>query len=196
MSVYQKMADRLIRKGYIEADDREVYAYGFDIIFYTIWSTAVLLVIGILFRKFWDAVVMVAVFYAFQCTGGGYHANTHWKCLLTMVVGLILGLIMCCLGITPVVLWIIMGIGTILLLALPLVLHPRKAYLENRRKSLSIRSVIVTFCILAIAITVSMLLPWLLCAFAMSFLFAAISRVTGKTIYGKTGRKDPPNNSL
>ena len=94
----------MIRKGYIEADDREVYAYGFDIIFYTIWSTAVLLIIGILFRKFLEAAVMVAVFYAFQCTGGGYLANTHWKCLLTMVVGLIVGLIMCCLGIAPVVL--------------------------------------------------------------------------------------------
>jgi len=190
MSVYQKMADRLIRKGYIEADDREVYAYGFDIIFYTIWSTAVLLIIGILFRKFLEAAVMVAFFYAFQCTGGGYHANTHWKCLLTMVVGLILGLIMCCLGITPVVLWIIMGIGTILLLAFPLVLHPRKAYLENRRKSLSIRSVIVTLCILAIAITVSVLLPWLLCAFAMSFILAAISRIAGKVAYSKVSPAD------
>lgn len=196
MSVYQKMADRLIRKGYIEAEDREVYAYGFDIIFYTIWSTVVLLVIGILFRKFWESVVMVAVFYTFQCTGGGYHANTHWKCLLTMVVGLIVGLVMCCLSIFPIILWIVTGIGTILLFVFPLALHPNKAYLEDRRKSLSIRSVIITLCILAIAITVSLLLPWLLCAFAMSFLFAAISRVTGKTIYGKTGRKDPPNNSL
>ena len=49
-----------------------------------------------------------------------------------------------------------------------------------------IRSVIVTLCILAIAITAGLLLPWLLCAFAMSFILAAVSRIAGKVAYSRT----------
>ena len=190
MSVFKKIADRLIQKELIPAEDREIYAYGFDILFYTIWSTAVLILIGLLFGQFPDAVVLIAVFYTFQTAGGGYHADTHWKCLLSMVIGLVVGLVMCRLSIPPVVLWILMAVGTVVLLILPLVLHPNKAFLEEKRIGLSIRSVIVTFCVLAAAITLSLFFPRLLCAFAMSSILAAVSRIAGKVAYSKASPAD------
>lgn len=158
MTVYQRLADRLAEKGFINSDEQDIYAYGFDIVSYTIWSTAVLLIIGLIFRKIWDTVVIVAIFYTFQCMGGGYHAKTHLKCLLTMVLSLTGSLIFCYLKIDTVILWSMIGLGTILLLAFPLVLHPNKAYLEERRKSLSIRSVIVTICTLLVTVIICILL--------------------------------------
>ena len=49
---------------------------------------------------------------------------------------------------------------------------------------------IVTLCNLAIAITVSVLLPWLLCAFAMSFILADVSRIAGEVAYSKVSLAD------
>ncbi len=65
-------------------DEAEVYQYGFDIALYTLLSTATLLIIGILAGEFVSTVVCVSLFYLNQTVGGGYHANSHLGCFMTM----------------------------------------------------------------------------------------------------------------
>ena len=65
-----------------------------------------------------------------------------------MIVGLLVGLPLVFIKEYHYILWLILGIGAILLLLFPLVLHPNKAYLEAERKRLTIRSVIVTLSIM------------------------------------------------
>ena len=180
MKMIAHLTDFLIRKGYIDPEDRDIYLYGFDIIFYTIWSTVVLLLIGLILRQFWAAVIIVLLFYTFQSLGGGYHADTHLKCLLTMVIGLCLGLSCVFIRSYHTILWIMMALGASLLLLFPLVLHPNKAYLEKDRRPLSIRSAVVTVFILAVVIICNLFWSSLLYAFSAAFLLAGISRIGGK----------------
>ena len=177
------LTDHLIRNGYIRSEDRSIYLYGFDITLYTIWSTAVLFLIGLVLRQFPSALIIVLGFYTFQSTGGGYHTRTHLKCLLTMIAGLLVGLSFVVIKEHPTVLWTLLGIGALLLLLFPLVLHPNKSYLEAERKPLSSRSVIVTLSIGALSIIINAFRNEFLYAFSAAFLLAGISRIAGKVAY-------------
>ncbi len=149
------LTQKCINRGLIQEEEREIYEYGFDVTIYTIWSTAVLFLIGLVLRQFPASLIIVLGFYVFQSTGGGYHARTHLKCLLTMVAGLLVGLSFVFIKEHHIVLWTILGVGAYLLLLFPLVLHPNKAYLETERKRLTIRSLIVTLSMEALAIIIN-----------------------------------------
>ncbi len=177
------LTQSFINRGMISEEEREIYEYGFDITIYTIWSTAALLLIGLLLRQFFSAVILVFGFYTFQTTGGGYHAKTHLKCLLTMIVGLLVGLSFGFFKEYHFLLWTLLGIGVLLLLLFPLVLHPNKAYLEPEKQHLSSRSVIVTLSIGALAIIINVFWNEFLYAFSAAFLLAGISRIAGKVAY-------------
>ena len=56
----------LINKGIIEAEEREIYEYGFDITIYTVLSTCGLMLIGLVFKQVWNTVILVSVFYTCQ----------------------------------------------------------------------------------------------------------------------------------
>ena len=185
MTPIQKLTEHLILKEYIPSEDREIYEYGFDILIYTVWSTLALLLIGLVLRQFWNTAIIVLGFYTFQSFGGGYHADSHLKCFLTMTCGLLTGLSFVFLQEQFACLLIILGISTIVLLMIPLTIHPNKSFLEPKRKPLSIRSVIVTLSTLILTILVSIFFDRFLCAFSAAFFLAAISRIVGKLKYNK-----------
>ena len=133
------LTQSFISHGMIAEEEREIYEYGFDITIYTIWSTAALLLLGLLLRQFIPAVILVFGFYTFQTCGGGYHAKSHFRCFLTMVIGLLTGLSTVFIMDHHILLWLLLGIGALLLLLVPLVLHPNKSYLEEESASRSNR---------------------------------------------------------
>ena len=177
------LTQSFIKRGYISVEEREVYEYGFDITIYTIWSTATLLLIGLLLRQFFSAAILVFGFYIFQTTGGGYHAKSHLKCFLSMVAGLLVGLSAVFIKDHHILLWILLGIGAFLLLLIPLVLHPNKSYLEEERKRLTMKSIAVTLSVLICVVVLNVFWNRMLHAFAAVFLLAGISRIAGKIAY-------------
>ncbi len=188
MTIYENITAFCIRKGYVSEEDRELYGYGFDIIFYTIWSTAVLLLVGLVLKRFLATLIIVSVFYTFQSSGGGYHANSHLKCFLFMLAGLLTGLSFFYLNNLPGVLWSLLGLGALVLVFFPLVLHPNKSHLETERKRLTIRSVVTTISLLLVAVVLSFWKPVLfrnelLDAFSAAFFLSGISRIIGKFVY-------------
>ena len=177
------LTQNFIKRGYISEEEREVYEYGFDITIYTIWSTAALLLLGLLLRQFVPTLILVFGFYTFQTTGGGFHAKSHLRCFLSMVAGLLVGLCFVFLKELLVLLWILLGVGTLLLLFVPLVLHPNKAYLKAEKKCLTIRSVVVTLSLLVSVIALNIFCNRMLYAFSAMFLASGISRIMGKIVY-------------
>ncbi|MBR6323070.1 MAG: accessory gene regulator B family protein [Lachnospiraceae bacterium] len=139
--------------------------------------------IGLCCRQFLAAVIIVAGFYTFQTTGGGYHAKSHLRCLLTMIAGLLVGLSFVFLKEHPALLWALLGIGALLLLLVPLVLHPNKSHLETERKRLTIRSIVVTLSLLVSVVVLNIFWDRLLYAFSAVFLLAGVSRIAGKLAY-------------
>ena len=179
------LTQNFVKRGMIAEEDREIYEYGFDITIYTIWSTAALLLLGLLLRQFIPAAILVIGFYTFQSSGGGYHAKTHLRCFLTMAIGLLAGLSAVFIKDHHIPLWILLGIGALLLLLVPLVLHPNKTYLETERKRLTIKSIAVTLSLLVSVVVLNIFWSRMLYAFAAVFLLAGVSRITGKIVYNR-----------
>ena len=155
------------------------------ITFYTLWSTTALLLLGLLLRQFAAAAILVFGFYTFQTTGGGYHAKSHFRCFLTMVIGLLTGLSTVFIMDHHILLWLLLGIGALLLLLVPLVLHPNKSYLEEERKRLTVKSIVVTLSVLAGVVVLNVFWNWMLYAFSSVFFLAGISRFAGKLAYNR-----------
>ena len=72
----------------------ETCVYGIDMALYTIFSTLVLILIGCIFGKTIDTMILITIYYLNQTVGGGYHASTHWKCLVSMIIGLLFCLVL------------------------------------------------------------------------------------------------------
>lgn len=171
------------KKGWISEDEQDIYEYGFDITIYTVWSTAVLLLIGFLLHQTVPAIILVFGFYTFQTIGGGYHANTHFRCFSTMVFGLLTGLSFSFLKEQYTILWCILGASGLILIIIPLVLHPNKAYLEPEMKHLSIRSFIITILLLTATVILNSFYNRMFYVFSAVFFLAALSRIAGKIAY-------------
>ena len=128
------------RRGAIDADAREIYVYGAEILLYTFFSTVGLLAIGLLMRRLVETAILIGLFYVNQSTGGGFHAATHTRCFLTMATGLC-----ACLAAlkwpVPMLAYALLAGGALFMLwRLPLVLHANKRYLESKREGLIKRS--------------------------------------------------------
>ena len=88
----------------------------------------------------------------------------------------------------PILLWILLGIGALLLLLVPLALHPNKTYLETERKRLTIKSIAVTLSVLTSVVVLNIFWKRMLYAFSAVFLHAGISRLTGRFMYTSQSR--------
>jgi accessory gene regulator B len=190
-----RLTNYFIRKGIISETERDIYEYGFDITIYTIVSTLGILLLGLVLRRFWESAVLMAIFYACQSSGGGYHASTHLRCFLTMCFGLLAGL-----GFTllPCPLWVLCALAllaVIVLLVIPLTLHPNKQYLAENRKALVLRSRVSVVVSFALAVVLAAL-QWIPASVVTAgYLLAAISRLYAKAHYPSATKESSASDS-
>lgn len=167
-------------------DEAEVYQYGFDIALYTLLSTTALLVIGALAGKFVSTIICVSLFYLNQSIGGGYHANSHLGCFVTMIMGLAFYLVLDTIRFATGIYYFCGAVSLSVLMIKPLVLHKNKRYLENRRTQLELHSrLIVLFETLLFGLLVISRHEKLLSAFSLSLLLCAVSRMVAWFISNK-----------
>ncbi|MBQ6400406.1 MAG: accessory gene regulator B family protein [Clostridia bacterium] len=161
-----------------DQDPIEACTYGIDIVLYTLISTAGLTLIGSLFLTFGQTALLIAVYYANQMSGGGYHASTHTKCFFSMTAGLLF---------SAFVIWFINGSLSIViptsctaLLVLwkyPVILHKNKQYLSTIMTVMKNRARLISG--LSFFITVALYFnPALSEAAMMGMIMAAVSRLS------------------
>lgn len=157
---------------------RAIYEYGCELWLYTVISTLGLLLIGTILGYFFETAAMISVFYLCQSNGGGYHAASHIRCFLIMVISLLLGLIFLKVLTSDILFTCILLFSTAILLLFPLHLHPNKQYLLAETSALSKRSRIITLfiaiSIYAVGNLISIKIAYSGC---IAILLSSISRV-------------------
>ena len=166
-----------IAKDIISEEEREIYEYGFDITIFTFLSTLGFLLLGALLHHFWYAAIILVIFSLLQTNGGGYHANTHLKCFLTMVIILLIALGISYLPLFPYVAETASIVSIILLLVFPLTLHFNKAYLASQAPQLRRQSRLVTVLITGISAVLVYVVHLPIIPFALALTMSAISRL-------------------
>lgn len=82
--VSKKMSSYFIERGEVLEEEREVYDYYFEILLSTILNALFLIVCGIVFKNFINTILFMIGFIIFRIVSGGFHANSHFKCFLTL----------------------------------------------------------------------------------------------------------------
>lgn len=76
----QRCSDIFVKYKIVSDAERDIYVYGFELLFTTLFSTISILAAAVFMEKITEAVIFIAVFFVIRMFSGGYHANTHWGC--------------------------------------------------------------------------------------------------------------------
>lgn len=175
----------LAKHGNIVPEHREVYLYGLDLLLYTLLSTIGLIGLGFLCGKPLESILIILLYYVNQTLGGGFHASTHLKCFITMVLGLLGCLATFLLPFDQWVYCVLGVVGLVLMMKHPLVLHKNKEYLQTKQDIFCKRSraalLVQGICLMAIALWGESIY---LQAFCVALGVCAISRLVG--VFQKT----------
>lgn len=83
----------LLKNKIIEAEDNEVYQYGFEMILSTIVMFLIVLVFGLLLGEMISSFAFFILFALIRSSSGGYHADTYFKCNFMYAINLIIVLL-------------------------------------------------------------------------------------------------------
>ncbi|SFR91735.1 accessory gene regulator ArgB-like protein [Anaeromicropila populeti] len=95
MKVVDKIVENLVCDGTIEADDRELYAYGLNQGIIMLINISLTIGIGILLQMFLETIVFMLVYMPLRSFAGGVHAKTQTRCFIysmLLVVGVLLAI--------------------------------------------------------------------------------------------------------
>ena len=74
------LSDYLSREQMIEKDEADIYQYGLEIFMDGVLETLLLVVLGILWGRFWQSICFIVSFTVLRSFTGGYHAATKVRC--------------------------------------------------------------------------------------------------------------------
>lgn len=75
-----RLTDRLLAKGSITEDERELYIYGFFMLLSQLVYFLLACIVGLLFQCFFESVIFYIAFQFIRRYAGGYHAKTEMRC--------------------------------------------------------------------------------------------------------------------
>lgn len=162
---------------YLSSEQYDALNYGMETLVYTVLSTLALVMIGFLFMQPLNACIIIAVFYLNQTIGGGFHANSHMKCFITMAFFLMLGLAINYLHLPAKSYAILSVFAFIILMMCPLTLHKNKQYLGEQSARLILRSRLITTMQMMMYIAICIGLRSMHMAFSIGVVFSALSRL-------------------
>jgi len=70
----------------VSEEDREVYNYSFEMLLATLLNIVVLCGLAAVTKTFLESLLFVVGFVPLRSLAGGYHAKTHFRCLLTLLL--------------------------------------------------------------------------------------------------------------
>jgi len=77
------IASVFVLYGESSEEDADIYAYGLEAVIAALFNIVISLFISFLFRGVVEGIIFVLVFALLRRFTGGYHADTHYKCVLT-----------------------------------------------------------------------------------------------------------------
>lgn len=82
----KKISFFFIQKKIISDCDVEIYSYSFEMLLATLINLAAVITIAIIFNKIPETLIYLAAFLPLRIIAGGYHADTHFRCILILII--------------------------------------------------------------------------------------------------------------
>lgn len=154
-SVALVIADFFVSKDVITEEEKEVCAYGMELIIAGIISVALVLIIGLITGNIWYAVVYNIMMIVIRLYTGGYHADTHVGCNVCYCMAFIISMVLLKAQTyikSDVAIWLVALAGyLIIVLNAPLEHHNKKLTMKQKYEymiisfMLGIASLLISF---------------------------------------------------
>lgn len=76
------LAGYFAKKSVYDAEEINVYSYGFELLLSTVFNMVGIIVIALLMNELIGAILFCVAFVPLRLSAGGYHAKHHWSCIL------------------------------------------------------------------------------------------------------------------
>lgn len=150
--IAEHITKKLIMESIIEEGDKELYCYGFFLLFTRFFFLLVVVTIGFITDVWFESIVFYVVFMSLRSYAGGIHARTEKVCTIATTLVLIASVLvvkllgMYAIGIASM---LILGIGSLCILAFsPLDTSEKTLDEHEKRKYKAICFTILIICIL------------------------------------------------
>ena len=87
-----RLTDKLLSKGSITEDERELYIYGFFMLLSHLMYLVLACIFGLLFKCFIESIVYYVAFQFIRKYAGGYHAATETRCEILSTLSIIVSI--------------------------------------------------------------------------------------------------------
>lgn len=131
----KKICNLLLKWGVITAELEEVYIYGFELLISFLFSTLIVLMIGILLKQIPSTLAFLAIYISVRQFTGGYHAKTHFMCQFWTIAFYLGVLILSLFTKIPIWTFLILGIvGLTVIVAWGPIENPHKPLTINEKR--------------------------------------------------------------
>lgn len=83
----------MLKHGIIEAEDAEIYQFGFNQLIFISINLITTVIIGIVFSMLFESIIFLVSYMVVRVYAGGYHAKTQFRCYIISSLFIVLALI-------------------------------------------------------------------------------------------------------
>lgn len=148
-----RLTNRLVKVGAVSSDSADIYIYGLEVLFSSLFSTILLLLIGTLLGFFVETVTFFIVFISLRSFTGGFHANTYLLCMsITSIIYISVIIASIYVAIGEYVYIVVFPLGMISIIAKAPVRNPNKPLTHNEYNRHKVISIIVYLTIIGVGL--------------------------------------------
>lgn len=179
----KSIAHFFVKQNIVESKHEAIYAYGMELLLSDVLNGLLALIIALVSGTVFPALLFFTIFMILRRFSGGYHADTHWGCILTMVIVMLIY----CYGICNIpteIVWFIniafIAFSGISIFLLSPVAHPNKPVSEEKGKKLKVKSRIAyTLFSMTVMILYAVKMPMLSLYVASGIMLSAVAVLAG-----------------
>lgn len=131
--------------------DQEIYTYGIELILGDILNLFILFMLACVLNRILEAAIWSVVFLVSRRYTGGFHAPSHWLCILTTQIGFVLSYFLCeyLNSAAYVIIQIaIIGLGFPILMMIGPIGSPKKpvtqTFYRKKKSALTVYTILIT----------------------------------------------------
>lgn len=185
----EKITNTLVEKNTISEDDRELYEYGFFMLFSNLYFIVITCIFGLIFGVFFESLIFFISFMLIRKYAGGYHAKTETRCQIVSTLSILISILVIRFvnfDDISVILLAITAISSILIFAFAPLDTPEKPLSKNEKKHFRTISYIILV-VLDILFLIAYFFNWngVFVSVAVAIIFESILISLGKILRRK-----------
>lgn len=144
--IAKKVTNFYVKRNYVPEDKQEVYCYGFKLIIADIINFFLVMLLGMILRRFVHSILFLITLCTVRQFSGGFHAKTFWLCRISMLITFIAVTLITVLIYNFNACNIVLNIVSVIIIGIfSPIKHPNKSLTQQQKKKNKFKAIITSF---------------------------------------------------